>query len=129
MPGDTMQSIPIKALTFNLDSSNLHQQWKLFREQYQFLLIDGPYSRHTEPAHKAAVLNWMGPHSYQIFNNLTFLEDRDKTELTEGLGGHIKPTQSVLQSWYQLGSVYSSQCKDQMECLNKPKDKIRLDKS
>ena len=35
---------------------------------------------------------------------------------------HFKPTQSVLQSWYQLGSVYSSQCKNQMEFMNKLKD-------
>ena len=80
---------------------------------------------HTEPAHIAVVLNWMGPHSYQIFTNLMFLEDKDKKKLIdvrEVLGGHFKPTQSVLQSWYQLGSVYSSQCNDQMEFLNKLKD-------
>ena len=97
----------------------------MFREQCQFLLIDGPYSVHTEPAHIAVVFNWMGPHSYQIFNNLTFLEDKDKEKLIDALevfGGHFKPAQSVLQSWYQLGSVYSSQCKDQTEFLNKLKD-------
>ena len=32
---------------------------------------------------------------------------------------HFKPTQFVLQSWYQLGSIYSSQCKDQTEFLSK----------
>ena len=55
---------------------------------------------------------------------LTFPEDKDKKKLTyvlEVLGGHFKPTQSVLQRWYQLGSVYSSQGKDQMEFLNKLK--------
>ena len=80
---------------------------------------------HTEPAWKAVVLNWMGPHSYQIFNTPMFPEDKDKKKLVnviEVLCGHFKPTYSVLQSWYQLGSVYSSQCKDQMQFLNKLKD-------
>ena len=31
---------------------------------------------------------------------------------------HFKPTQSVLHSWYQLGSIYSSQCKDQTEFMS-----------
>ena len=35
---------------------------------------------------------------------------------------HFKPTQSVLQSWYQLGSMYSSQCKDQIEFVSKLHD-------
>ena len=73
---------------------------------------------HTEPAHIAVVLNWMGPHSCKIFNNLTFPEDKDNKKLTnvlEVLSGHFKPVQSVLQSWYQFGSVNSSQCKDQTE--------------
>ena len=103
-----MQSIPIKPLIFNRDSLNLHEQWTLFREQCQFLLIDGPYPVHTEPACIAAVL-----------------KARDKKNLLnvlEVLGGHFKPTHSVLQSWCQLGSVYSSQCKDQMEFLIKLKD-------
>ena len=120
MPGDTKQSIPVKPPTFNWDSSNLHEQWKLFKEQCQVLLMDGPYSMHTEPACIPVVLNWIGPHSYQIFNNLMFPEDSHKKKLVnilEVLGGHFKPTQSVLQSWYQLGSVYSSQCKDQMDFL------------
>ena len=32
---------------------------------------------------------------------------------------HFKPTQSALQSWYQLGYIYSSQCKDQTEFMSK----------
>ena len=74
---------------------------ELFREQCQFLLIDRPYSMCTEPAHIAVVLNSMAPHSYQIFNNLMFPEDKDKkkhTDVLEVLGGHFKPTQSVFKA-------------------------------
>ena len=99
------------AESFNWDSSNLHEQWKLFREQCQFLLIDWPDSTHTEPVHIAVVLNWMSPGSYKIFNNPTFPEDREKTliNVLEVLDGHFKPTQSVLHSWYQLGGAYSTE--------------------
>ena len=31
---------------------------------------------------------------------------------------HFKPTQSVLQSWYHFGSIYSSQCKDQTDFIS-----------
>ena len=67
---------------------------------------------HTDPVCIAVVLNWMGPCSYQMFNNLTFPEDKGKKKLIdvlEVLGGHFKCTQSVLQSWYQLGGVHTSQ--------------------
>ena len=65
--------IPINSPRFNWDNVNLHDQWKLFSEQYKFLLIsDGLFSKHSEPAHIAAVLNRLGPKSYQVFNNLNF---------------------------------------------------------
>ena len=32
---------------------------------------------------------------------------------------HFKPKQSVPQSWYQLGSIYSSHCKDQTDVMSK----------
>ena len=35
---------------------------------------------------------------------------------------HFQPTQSMLQSWYQLGSIYRSQCKDQTEFMFKLHD-------
>ena len=110
--------------TFNWDSVNLHEQWKLASEQCKFLLINcGPFSKHSKPAHLAAVLNWLGPKTYQVFHNLNFnAECKDKTKIGDVMfmfEKHFKPTQSVLQSWYQLGSIYSSQCKDQNEFMSK----------
>ena len=74
----------------------------------------------------AAVLNWLGPKSYQVFNNLNFdAEGKDKSKIDDVLfmfEKHFKPTQSVLQLWYQLGSIYSSQCKDQTEFMSKLHD-------
>ena len=117
MPNEQSLSIPIKTPSFNLDNVNLHEQWKLFSEQYKFLLIDDcPFSKHSEPDHTAAVLNWLGPESYQVFHNLNFdAEGKDKSKIDDVLfmfEKHFKPTQSVLQLWYQLCSIYLSQCKD-----------------
>ena len=81
----------------------MHEEWKLFSEQCKFLLInDGPFSKHSEPACIAAVLNWLGPKSYQVFNNLNFdAEGKGKSKIDDVLfifEKHFKPTQSVLQS-------------------------------
>ena len=124
MPNEQPLSIPIKTPSFNCDNVNLYDQWKLFSEQCKFLLInDGPSSKHSEPAHIAAVLNWLGLKSYQVFNNLNFdAEGKDKSKIDDVLlifEKHFKPTKSVLQSWYQLGLIYLSQCKDQTEFMSK----------
>ena len=83
------------------------------------------FSKHSEPAHIAAVLNWLGPKSYQVFSNLSFdAEGKEKSKIDDlfMFEKHFKPTQSVLQLWYQLGSIYSSQCKDQVEFMSKLHD-------
>ena len=96
----------------------------MFSEQCKFILInDDPFSKHSEPSHIATVLNWLGLKSYQVFNNLNFYaEDKEKSKRDDALfmfEKHLKPTQSVLQLWYQLGSIYSSQYKDQTEFISK----------
>ena len=127
MPNEQPLSISMKTLSFNWDNVNLLDQWKLFSEQCKFLLInDGPFSKHSESACIAAVLNWLGLKSCQVFNNLNFeVEDKDKSRIDDVLlmfEKQFKPTQSVLQLWYQLGSIYSSQCKDQTEFMSKLHD-------
>ena len=87
------------------------------------LINDGLFSKHSEAAHIVAVSNLLGPRSYQVFNNLTFdAEGKDKSKKDDVLfmfEKYFKPTQSILQSWYQLGSIYSNQCKDQTELMSK----------
>ena len=123
----TPASTQIKNPSFNWESVNLHDQRKLFSEHYKYLLTnDGPFSKHTEAAHVTTILNWLGPESYQLFNNLYFEAERNEKNKVD----HVlfmfekcfKPTQSVLQSWYLLGSIHSSQCKDQTEFMSKLHD-------
>ena len=41
---------------------------------------------------------------------------KDKWEdVVKAFGDEFKPCQTVMQSWYQLGNLYSSHCKDQTE--------------
>ena len=77
----------LKLPSFNRDSVNLYDQWKLFSEQCKFLLINnGPFSKHSEPPHIAALLNWLGWKSYQVFNNLNFYaEGKDKYKIDDVL--------------------------------------------
>ena len=61
-----------------------------------------------------------------MFSNLNFeAEGKEKSKIYDVLfmfEKHFKPSQSVLQSWYQLGSIYSNQCKDQTEFMSKLHD-------
>ena len=58
MPSEQPPSIPIKTPSLNWDNVYLHDQWKLFIEQCKASLINnGPFSKHSETANIAAVLN------------------------------------------------------------------------
>ena len=46
-------------------------------------------------------------------------------DILEAFEGHFKPCQTVMQSWYQLGSLYSSNCKDQTKFMTRIKELIR----
>ena len=83
MPSEQPPSIPIQTPSFNWDNVNFHDQWKLFSEQCNFLLINnGPFSKHSDPVHIAPVLNWLGPKSYQVFSNLKFDEEgKEKSKI------------------------------------------------
>ena len=105
MPGEmTLPSILIKTPSFNRESVNLHGQWKSFSGQCKYLLTnDGLFSKHANAAHITAILNFLGPKSYQGFNNLNFeAERKEKNKVDDVLlmfEKHFKPTQPVLQSW------------------------------
>ena len=42
--------------------------------------------------------------------------------MLDGFEQHFKPCQTAIHSWYQLGSSYSNQCKNQTEFMQKLKD-------
>ena len=42
--------------------------------------------------------------------------------MVKAFGEEFKPCQTVMQSWYQLGNLYSSHCKDQTEFMTRIKE-------
>ena len=67
-------------------------------------------------------LNWLGDRSYELINTIEFPLTKSKSvlkDVIEQFDLYFKPSQSTFQSWYELGSLYSSQFKNQSDFLNK----------
>ena len=115
MPSEKPLSIPIRTPQVLIGTMLICMiNGNCFSEQCKFLLINnGQFSKYSEPSPISAVLNWLGLKSYQVFNNLNSdAEGKDKSKIDDVLfmfEKHFKPTLSVLQLCYQLGSIYSSQ--------------------
>ena len=63
-----------------------------------------------------AILNWLGPRSFEVCEDLMMEPGEDKKNCANVLKAfecYFKPTQSLFQNWYQLGGLYSGLCKSQ----------------
>ena len=95
-----VQQVPVQTSEFNWDSPNLHEAFKLFKEQVTYLLIKGPWKNPEDDGKIGAFLNWLDPKSYAVFNNLVFGtgKSNDKFEnVLEAVELYFKPTQSIYQ--------------------------------
>ena len=73
-------------------------------------------------------LEWLGDRSYELINTLNFPVGKSKdvlNDVIEQFESYFKPSQSTFQSWYELGSIYSSQFKNQNDFLNKLLDVLK----
>ena len=43
-------------------------------------------------------------------------------DVLDAFDSYFKPMQTIMHSWYQLGNIYSSQCKDQTEFMTRLKE-------
>ena len=117
-----VQQVPVRTPEFNWDSPNLHEAFKLFKDQVTYLLIKGPWKHLEDDGKIGAFLNWLGPKSYAVFNNLVFGTGKSNEKFEDVLEAfelYFKPTQSIYQSWYLLGSFYSGACESQAAFMNK----------
>ena len=115
-------SVPIYKPKFDWTASNLYEQFKLFKQKCTYLLINGPYSHVPAHLQVSVFLSWFGDHSYELINTIEFSPGKSKdvlTDVIEQFESYFKPSQSTFQSWYELGSLYSSQFKNQNDFLNK----------
>ena len=114
--------LPIYKLKFDWTASNLYEQFKLFQQKCTYLLINGPYSHVPANLQVSVFLNWFGDRSYELINTIEFSPEKSKdvlADVIEQFELYFKPSQSTLQSWYELGSLYSSQFKNKNDFLNK----------
>ena len=124
-PVTTPLQLHLKPPTLNWDG-NVHENFKSFKIRAT-VLLEGPYSRY-DPADKvAALLSWMGNKGFHLYDSIewgTYNKGAWK-DILEAFEGHFKPCQTVMQSWYQLGSLYSSNCKDQTEFMTRIKELVK----
>ena len=91
-------SIPINKPSFNWESCNLHEAFKIFKNQAKYLLIDGQYKSCQDQDKVGALLNWLGPKSYGVYDELEFSAGKSKTNVQhvlEVFEAYFKPTVSL----------------------------------
>ena len=111
-------SVPIYKPSFDWN----FPQFKLFKQKVDYLLVHGPYKDLHALMKVSIFLNWLGDCSYELINTIEFPLTKIKSvlkDLIEQFDLYFKPSQSTFQSWYELGSLYSSQFKNQSDFLNK----------
>ena len=72
----------------------------------------------------ATLLSWMGDKGFHLYDSIDWGTHNKEvwTDILKAFERHFKPCQTVVQSWYQLGSLYSSNCKDQTEFMMRIKE-------
>ena len=89
------------------------------------MLVEGQYSKCDEMDKVGAILNWLGPKSFGVYEDLAMEPGEDKRKCEDVLKAfqhYFKPTQSLFQNWYQLGGPYSRSCKSQGNFMRQLKE-------
>ena len=118
----SIPSVPIYKPSFDWNSPHPYEQFKLFKQKVDYLLVQGPYKDLHASMKVSIFLNWLDDHLYELINTIEFPPTKSKSvlkDVMEQFDLYFKPSQSTFQSWYELGSLYSSQFKNQSDFLNK----------
>ena len=87
--------------------------------------MEGPYKNVQEFDKVAAMLGWLKDKGFNLYEAIDWdgigKNKQLYKDVLEAFEAHFKPCQTAMQGWYQLGSVYSNQCKSQTEFMQKPK--------
>ena len=115
-------SIPVNKPSFNWESTKLYETFKLFHNQVKFLLLEGQYSKCDEMDKVRTILNWLGPKSFEVYEDLAMEPGEDKKhckDVFKAFECYFTPIQSLFQNWYQLGGLYSGSCKSQGDFMRR----------
>ena len=119
--------LQIKFPSFSWEG-NLHKTFKTFKMRTR-ILMEGPYKAVDEMNKVAAMLGWLGDRGFQLYDSIDWnaiAKDKAKyKDVLEGFELHFKPCQTELHSWYQLGSIYSNQCRNQTDFMQRLRDIAR----
>ena len=104
---------------------NQYENFKTFKSRTT-ILMEGPYKSVQEMDKVAAILGWLRDKGFNLYEAIDW-EGIGKSkqlykEVLDAFEAHFKPCQTAMHSWYQLGSVYSNQCKNQTEFMQKLKE-------
>ena len=117
--------LTVKYPTFNWDQINLHEHFKWFKQRTE-ILMEGPYEDYKDADKVAAVLGWLGDRGHQIYAGMDWaameLNKKKYKDVLQAFTLYLQPMQTTMHTWYQLGNIYSSQCKDQTEFMTRLKD-------
>ena len=116
-------NIPISRPTLNADSLDVYTAFLQFREQVEVLFVDGPYSELSDKQKVGTLLNWMGcSHSKILKEDIIMEDDKSKDKLEDVLDafqGYFRPSSGTILAWYNLGSLHSNSCKNQVEFMQR----------
>ena len=100
---------------------NQYENFRTFKNRTS-ILMEGPYKSVQEMDKVAAILGWLGDkgfHLYEAIDSEGIGKNKQLyKEVLDAFEAHFKPYQTAMHSWYQLGSVYSNQCKNQTEFID-----------
>ena len=104
---------------------NQYESFKTFKSRTT-ILMEGPYRKVQEFDKVAAILGWLGDKGFNLYEQIDWVGIGKNKEVykdvLEAFEAHFKPCQTAMHSWYQLGSIYSNQCKNQSEFMQRLKD-------
>ena len=124
VPAPRAIQLTVKYPSFNWEG-NTHEQFKTFKQRTE-ILMEGPYEDYKEPDKVAAILGWLGDKGHQVYASLdwaTLGKDKKKyKDVFDAFDSYFKPMQTIMHTWYLLGNIYSSQCKDQTEFMTRLKE-------
>ena len=123
VPAPRAIQLTVKYPSFNWEG-NTHEQFKTFKQRTE-ILTEGPYEDYKEPDKVAAILGWLGDKGHQVYASLDWValgKDKKKyQDVLDAFDSYFKSMQTIMHTWYLLGNIYSSQCKDQTEFMTKLK--------
>ena len=96
--GDSIANVPIRQPEFDLNATNLSQEFSTLKRMCTSLLDDGPYSELSGKQKVATVLNWLGEAAYQLHNKFNYTGgDKDKlSDVLDRFEAYFRPQHNMI---------------------------------